>query len=72
MTDSKLLLEMLNAEHDERHQIVQYLTNYYQETHCIKHHDCRQSSRIISSAIQVLTNEPLDDLTTCDCYECAL
>ena len=60
------------TDHEQRQQAIEYLAEYYQLTHCIKHHKCRVDSRIIAQALKVLRGEPVDnELPNCDCYECA-
>lgn len=56
----------------DREIVIKYLTNFYQDIHCIKHHLCRLDSRIIAEAIQVLKEEDTktNELANCDCYEC--
>lgn len=51
-------------------QVIDYLRAYYQAIHCMKHHDERLASRLISQAIAVLENADLEELANCDCYEC--
>lgn len=50
--------------------VTEFLRAYYQAIHCMKHHDERLASRLISQAIAVLENADLEELANCDCYEC--
>lgn len=50
---------------------LDYLIEFYQAIHCIKHHECRRESRIIGEAIQILEGKEVEnELPNCDCYEC--
>lgn len=56
---------------EARATVIKYLTEFYQDIHCIKHHECRKESRIIGEAIQILEGkEAENELPNCDCYEC--
>jgi hypothetical protein len=62
---------MMTEDHEQRQKTIEYLVDHYQQIHCIKHHECRVSSRIIAEALKVLRGEPLEnELPNCDCYEC--
>jgi hypothetical protein len=53
-----------------REEVIAYLRDFYQGIHCMKHHEERLASRLISQAIAVLENTELEELVNCDCYEC--
>ena len=57
---------------EARATVIKYLTEFYQDIHCMKHHLCRLDSRIIGEAIQILKEEDTEtnELANCDCYEC--
>lgn len=47
------------------------LSEWYSQTHCIKHHECRQKSLLVLQLLQVLKDEAeFPEIPDCDCYEC--